>query len=353
VYDLNGRVVIPGFIDMHAHANTASVFLDAAPNELQAYLSYGITTVRDPSSGGDYAFSYSEMIDAGIIEGPRLFNTVGLLANMHRINVEQDAVDLVTRFKSMGATMIKLHTGWNRNQRQWIIAAARNQGLNVVAHQADSYVFQARADLSQIADGVTSVEHQLVLESLPYRDVMAFVEQVGTGHTPTHLATVGGYHRKYWTCLKADPRFARYPPSREPAGATSTEACTQMDLASLDEPAASLSRVSAASALSGGTVLVGSHGNYDGIGFHWELWAHAQGGLTAHQALRLATLGNARGLGMDQEIGSIEVGKIADMVVLDGDPLADIKNTLKTVNVIKAGVIYDPITLQEVGEHVH
>lgn len=94
---------------------------------------------------------------------------------------------------------------------------------------------------------------------------------------------------------------------------------------------------------------MGSHGEDQGIGAHWEIWALQMGGLTNMEALQTATITAAEGLGVQKDLGSIEVGKIADLIVLDKNPLEDIHNTTSIKYVMRAGVLYDSKNLDEVG----
>jgi imidazolonepropionase-like amidohydrolase len=96
-------------------------------------------------------------------------------------------------------------------------------------------------------------------------------------------------------------------------------------------------------------VNLGAHGQLQGLGAHWELWMLEQGGMTNHEALRAATLHGAEYLGLDGDIGSVEPGKLADLIVLDADPLADIRNSTAIRYVLVNGRIYDAATLEQLG----
>jgi hypothetical protein len=101
----------------------------------------------------------------------------------------------------------------------------------------------------------------------------------------------------------------------------------------------------------GATINVGSHGQIFGLAMHWEMWLMAQGGMSSHRILRAATINGAKTLALDAQIGSLEKGKLADLIVLDKDPLDDIKNTNTVRYTIVNGRLYDALSLNEIGNH--
>ena len=96
-------------------------------------------------------------------------------------------------------------------------------------------------------------------------------------------------------------------------------------------------------------VNTGAHGQREGLGSHWEMWSFARGGFSPMQALAAATINPATYMGMDADIGSLEPGKLADLVVLDANPLEDIHNTDDISYVMLNGRLYEADSLREVS----
>jgi imidazolonepropionase-like amidohydrolase len=98
-------------------------------------------------------------------------------------------------------------------------------------------------------------------------------------------------------------------------------------------------------------VQLGAHGQLQGLGAHWELWMLQQGGMSNIEALRAATIEGARYLGFDGDLGSIEKGKLADLIVLDRNPLENVRHTESINMVMMNGRLYEGKTLNEIGNH--
>lgn len=349
VMDMTGKTIMPGFIDAHAHVwDLPDGLLDANHGEALVYLAFGVTTLKDPAHGGDQNFAYAEMIDAGEMVGPRMFGADSLMLGDRPIDTFQDAVDAARRNRRLGGTFLKYHTGWDRRQRRWIIEAARQQGLNVAAHFPASNYSPGRPNLTTVLDGATTLEHEPSNMYDIFGDIAALIATSGASVNFASISGHGGYPRAYWRKFQGDPRMRAFYVGKLP-GNLDDDAGSQM-LARLPKllPQSVADAVLIANiGRRNGRVAIGSHGDYDGIGMHMEMWAHAEGGMRHHDILRAATLNGAHAIGVQAELGSIEAGKVADLVVMGRNPLDDIHHTLSVEHVMKDGVLREARTLEE------
>lgn len=348
VFELQGKTIVPGFIDMHAHFTELPELLVGNHWEALIALALGTTTVRDPSNGGDHGFAYTELLDAGEMTGPRMFGGTGLLNLSSRsIGSLDDAIGIAERYRRLGGTFLKIHSGFDREQRRWIIEAARRSGLNVVAHVPVKNYGMGRLDLSTLWDGVTTSEHAFSDQSDLFGDVVNFVATAKTGIVVAPLRA--GYNAWGWSRVKDDARVRRFYRGRE-SGPSQFDASTdESDALPMMLPEAeATARLTVKIARAGGNVIVGSHGDFDGVDMHWEMWGHAHSGMTNHEVLRASTIAGARALGVEVDLGSLEAGKIADLLILEKNPLDDIRNTMSIEMVMKSGVLYESSTLDQI-----
>jgi imidazolonepropionase-like amidohydrolase/Tol biopolymer transport system component len=352
VYDVAGKTIMPGLIDVHAHLGNFRYGLSPQKQwEYYANLAYGVTTAHDPSSNTEMIFSQSEMIKAGNMVGPRLFSTGIILYGADGdfkavVNSLDDARSAIRRTKAFGAFSVKSYNQPRRDQRQQIIQASREQGIQVVP-EGGSHFFH---NMTMVMDGHTTVEHNIPVAPV-YKDVLTLWGKSKTNYTPTLIVNYGGLTGEYFWYQKSnvweDEKLLTFTPravvdsrSRHRTMVPDKEFENGHILVSQD-----CKKLSDA----GVQVNLGAHGQLQGLGAHWELWMLAQGGMTNHEALKAATINGATTLGMEDQIGSLKVGKLADLIILDKNPLENIQNSNSVVYTMVNGRLFESNTMNEIG----
>jgi len=352
VVDVAGRFIMPGLIDVHAHISTGSQHITPQTHwGYYANLAFGVTTAHDPSSNTETVFSNSEMLKAGIITGPRLYSTGSILYGAEApfkaiIKTYDDALSHLRRLKAVGAFSVKSYNQPRRDQRQEIIKAARELGMMVYPEGGSTFFW----NMSMILDGHTGIEHSIPVSPL-YKDVTTLLGKSRTGYTPTLVVSYGGiWGENYWymeSNVWENERLTRFIPRQILDSRSRRRMMAKEDDFNYIENA----KAAKAALDNGAQVQLGAHGQLQGLGVHWELWMFVQGGMTTMEALRSATFSGARYLGMDADLGSIEKGKLADLVILDKNPLENIRNSETVRLVMKNGRLYDGQRMDETGNH--
>lgn len=352
VIDAAGKTIMPGIIDVHWHGSMGSEQIIPQQSWINyAALGFGVTTIHDPSNDTAEIFSASELAKAGQIVGPRIFSTGTILYGAKapfkaEINSLDDALSHLRRMKAVGAFSVKSYNQPRRDQRQQVIEAARQLGMMVVPEGGSLF----EHNMSMIVDGHTGVEHSIPVARI-YADVLQLWGKSKTGYTPTLIVGYGGtWGENYWyqkTDVWADDRLSKFVPRRILDARSRRRVMVPEDEHNHFNNARIANELRAA----GVSVQLGAHGQREGLGAHWELWMFNQGGMTPLQSLRAATLSGAQYLGMDKDIGSLEPGKLADLIVLDANPLENVQNTHSVRYTVVNGRLFDAATMNELGNH--
>lgn len=352
--DCKGKTIMPGFIDAHGHGN--HFYAGITPQQHWAYyanLAYGVTTIHDPSANSEFVFSLSELVKAGNIVGPRVFSTGTILYGADGdfkavINSIDDARSALRRTKAYGAFSVKSYNQPRREQNQMVIQAARELNMEVVPEGGSLFYH----NVAMLLDGHTTLEHNMPVAPL-FDDVVQLWKNCKTGYTPTLIVCYGALsgeyywyqHQNVWEnqkLLRFVPRSVIDTRSRHRTMAPEEEYENGYML---------VSRSVKKLADAGVKINLGAHGQLQGMGAQWEIWMLQQGGMSNMQALQAATINPAFNLGLDKWIGSLETGKLADLLIMDKNPLDNIRNTESISEVMVNGRLYDAEQMNEIGNY--
>jgi len=352
VVDAAGRTIMPGIIDVHWHGSQGRLGVIPQRNPMHhVSLAFGVTTIHDPSTNSHEFFTAAEMARSGLVTAPRLFATGQILygattAFTAEVNSLDDARQHLRRLGAMGAISVKSYNQPRRNPRQQILQAAIEAGIMVVPEGGATFVH----NLTMVADGHAGVEHSLSVENV-YDDVIQHWSQTEVGLTPTLVVAYGGlWGEEYWyskTNVWENERLLQFSPPLQ------IEARSRRRMQVPDEEWNHIRIAAHTNGLfqAGVPVQLGAHGQQRGLDAHWELWNFGLGGMPNHDALRVATIQGAKYLGMDADLGSLEVGKLADLIVLDANPLEDLRNSEQVRYTMVNGRLFDAATMNEIGNH--
>jgi Tol biopolymer transport system component len=342
VRNLSGKTIMPGLVDIHAHTWVAWGVHRSQVSQFLAQLAFGVTTQRDPQTSSEDALTYQDLMDTGQLIGPRLYSTGPGIFSADNIRSLDDARDVLKRYSDHYNTKtIKQYMVGDRKVRQWVIMAAKELGLTPTTEGGSNFTM----NLTLMQDGYAGLEHTLPISPF-FKDVVTLGAASKITYTPTLIVSYGGptgrQHYLTNTNVDEEQRLRRFTPHDELDKWKNTS-WNRADQYVFPLHAKQLTKW----VEGGGKVGLGSHGEVQGIGTHWELWMMASGGMKPHAALKAATIDSADAIGFAKDLGSLEAGKLADLIVLDANPLDDLKNTAKIAEVMKNGRLYDAATLNE------
>ena len=354
IIDATGKTIMPGMVDAHAHVGGFRYGLNVQQNwQFYANLAYGVTTAHDPSANTESIFTLSEMVKAGNIVGPRIYSTGYILYGADGdfksvINSLDDARSNVNRTKAFGALSVKSYNQPRRDQRQQVLQASRELGINVVPEGGSTFFH----NITMVIDGHTGLEHNLPVAPV-YDDVFELLGASEVGYTPTLLVNYGGLNAEIYWYQKFDVWEDDKLLQFTPRGIIDSRSRHRMMIPDEEYENSHILTSKTATALSerGVKVHMGAHGQLQGLGAHWELWSIQQGGMSNIEALKTATIHPANYIGAGKDIGSLKVGKMADLIVMERNPLEDIQNSNSLIYTMMNGRLYDSNTMNEVGNH--
>jgi len=346
IFDVKGTTIMPGLVDVHAHyTEVRRDVLDTEYWGFLANLAYGVTTGRDPQTSTNDVFAYQDLVEVGEILGPRAFNTGPGIGYWNTdLQSAPEAKSAVSRYLQHYRTnTIKSYLVGNRRQRQWMVEASKAHRVMPTTEGAADL----KLDLTHVIDGFSGNEHSLGTTPL-YKDVAELIARAGLFYTPTFVVNYGGPIAEHYFFLHTevhdDPKVRRFIPHNILDRRTKRRPWYREEEFVHPRIAADAAKVIRA----GGRVCIGGHGQLQGIQCHWEMWALASGGLTPMETIRAATIHGAEAIGYAQDLGSIEAGKFADLIVMAKDPLENIRNTNTVKYVMKNGELFEGETLNQV-----
>ena len=344
VFNVAGKTIIPGWVDVHAHTWPSTGVHKTAVPAFHSNLAFGVTTMRDPQTSTSAVVTYGDRLRTGDLLGPRLFGTGQGIFSGDQVNSLQRARQVVRRYAEFFETQtVKQYLAGNRRTRQLIAMATREQRISPTTEGAGDF----KMSITEMLDGYPGHEHAYEIYPL-YKDVALLLAASEITYTPTLLVAYGGPENKYYMIARenayAEPRLARFTFQPDLARRTRAGIWVPEDEYTVWGVTEAAARIVAA----GGKVGVGAHHEVQGIGTPWDLILLSKGGMPLHDVLRVGTIFGAVSIGLDRDLGSIEAGKLADLIVLDANPLTDIRSVLRVRYVIRNGQMFESETLDEV-----
>jgi hypothetical protein len=354
IIDVTGKTITPGWVDTHYHPQWLTPNVHNSQTwQYLATLAYGTTTTRDPQTSSTDFLSYSDRVESGDMVGPRIYTTGPGVFSSEPVRDLDHAREILTRYaKYYDTKTLKMYMSGNRQQRQWIIMAAKELGIMPTTEGG----LDQKLNITHGIDGYPGIEHTLPITP-KFDDVFEWYKGTGVTNSPTLIVEYGGPFGEGWFYqsedLLGDAKLRRFTHPvdfdtkirrRGTGNAPGPAGFAVKEEYAMWQHAADLKNA----VDKGARIGIGSHGQLQGLGMHWEMWLVGSGGLSNHEVLRSATIVGAEAIGLGTEVGSLEVGKFADLLVLDKDPLENIRNTNTIGMVMVNGRLFDGNTLDQI-----
>ncbi len=351
VIDASTKTIIPGLFEMHSHQSAMS-----GEQQGRLWLSYGITSVREPGADPYDALERKESWASNRRAGPRQFFTGGLTDGTRiyyglatSISSPEQLDRELNRSVRLGFDLIKTYVRMPDALQQRITSFAHAHGMPVSSHEIYP-AMRYEVDAVEHIGGTSRRGYSPKISAMnrTYQDVIQLIAKSGMNITPT-ASLQGGFY----VVAGRDPNFfenkqykAFYSESFTNALQAGAAQVTKINPGYLSN-FGNLQKTVKTLIGAGAHVTTGTDSPFVpyGMSLHTELQTFVDAGLTPYEALRSATLWAAEAVGVSRDLGSLEAGKLADLVIVDGDPLTHIRDAWNVEMVIKNGTVYSLETL--------
>lgn len=338
--DGEGRYAIPGIMDSHVH----SAWENQQITE-DKLIAYGVTSIRDVGSRLDLINSLRDKGYFTDLPVPRYFASGEIFEGLaplwgdafYEITSLQEARDYVHYSKAHGADLIKVYASLPWYLKSEVAAEAKKEGMPLAGHGISLDEITRSVNF-----GITSSEHGGPTND----DVVKLFANAHTWFDPTPDIFGAGTTLKLADASNLDKKFRTFIAEEEIKAARPGRTPSEAQLAGWKNSLATLKHIfdSGVKMLDGTDALMTSV--FHGPSVHWTLEFFSEAGIPNIEVLKIGTIKAAESVGAGKDLGSLEAGKLADLLLLDADPLADIKNTLKIWRVFKDGKLFNPETMR-------
>ena len=344
IVNATGKTIIPGLWDMHAHFEQ----VEWGP----IYLASGVTTVRDVGNELEFITSVRDAVESGKGIGPRMLlagivdgpgtNGMGAI----RASTSDEGRKVVNRYHDAGFAQIKIYSSMSMEVLRAITAEAHRLGMTVTGHVPEGMNIFGAIDAGM--DQINHAEYPAAVASQDSNRLIKTLKQHGTVLDPT-LALYELLARPFTQPIESfEPGIRHVARELEAplSGFGSPPDSARFRKSRFDEELAVVGMLHKA----GVPIVAGTDQSVPGFSLHREIELYVKAGFTPLEALQAATIVPARVMGKDRDSGTVDVGKRGDLVILDANPLDDIRNTRKIYRVITNGRVFAPGPLwQSVG----